>query len=98
MTPQEFQIMRNEFINEINEVIDRYPLLGDPPCTSEEGDHHEHYKDFDPHSPKIVEGFVLLVGYQNIEGFGQLFTYHPNTQPYYMTLGLVTKANHGLLQ
>jgi hypothetical protein len=76
---------RKEFHEKLVALIGEYPELAVDPLEDE-------YEGFDPESPRMLQGHVLVLSYENLDGYGQLLWSAPFDQNYYQTLGMLAKA------
>lgn len=87
--------IREDFFAELKVLLDKYPHLGamDIREVDDEDDIDEGYPAFDPNSPMILQGVVLVLSYSNLEHYENIQILTPFEQSYYMSCGLLTRAD-----
>jgi hypothetical protein len=84
---------RNKFHEELAELIAKYPGLSNEP---------EYHEDcdcgFDPDSPKMLTGVLLVLSYQNMDAYNELFWTDPLHQSHFTSVGLAAAAYHEMLE
>lgn len=84
---------RDEFWADINEVMARFPEVGrlpDSSFTDEDKDNGGNY--FDPSSPCMIDGMVIVYSVRNLQGFEMLVVSDPTAQSQFVTKGLIASA------
>ena len=86
----------DQFWREITEVIERYPYILDSLDSAyehqETDDLYPDDKPYDPTSPKVIIGAVLLLGVSNLDGDDSWVLFQPTLQNSMITAGLVASA------
>lgn len=77
---------RDEFHRRLKELMGEYPEMFESP---EDAEHCEHY---DPSSPKVITGLVLVYSTQNLDRFEEIFWTDPAEQVHWLGIGLLKSA------
>ena len=83
---------RAEFFARLEELIGEYPELLGPQDPDDIVD--EVVDGYDPKSPKIRTGIVLVLAYGNLDYWDELVPTSPLAQSHYMTIGMLHQALH----
>lgn len=92
---------RDAFFADLRELMARYPCIAngmareydsDPTNSKWSGDDNG-YDRFNPKSPMILQGVVVIVSHANLEHFEDMVTLVPYEQSGFMTQGMLTKAS-----
>ena len=91
-------VRRNEFFAKLEALIQQYPELtttlsrqyaaGSEYGFETEGD----WPPYDPNSPTMINGLVLVITTVNMDGWEDLVVTEPTAQSRYLTGGIVSKA------
>lgn len=89
---------KNEFFEDLRALIAKHPNLADrmarenaevPICIEEHDDGTDQY---DPDSPVLLEGIVVLLSFTNLERYENLIILDPYEQSSFMTNGMLNRA------
>lgn len=91
---------QDRFFTELRDLIDRYPSIGgrmsataaDNPDAEWAAPQPGWHNGFDPSSPMLLEGLVLVVSHRNLDGFEDLSVIRQRESSHYQDLGLLTAA------
>jgi len=86
MDLHEYNERRKEFHEKLVALLSDYPEIATDMLDLDE------IEGFDPNSPRVLQGHVLVVAYENLDVYGQLLWSAPYDQNYYQTLGMLQKA------
>lgn len=83
---------RDEFFNELEQLMARYPELVEP-----NEDYLEHLREvhgdkFVENSPKMITGIVLTISCRNAEDWEDLIWIQPYSQSHFQTVGMLTNT------
>lgn len=87
---------KEKFFDRLNELISEYPEIISP-YEDEDDDDHDEDCDFDPNSPKVVTGMVLLITTNDLNNYETLFFEKPLEQSHFHTVGMVKAASDRIL-
>lgn len=85
---------RDQFFAEFKELLEKYPHLKSTEDAPERfgEDMEDGYPEFDPASPLILQGIVVILSYSNLEHFEDIQILDPFEQSFYMSYGLLARA------
>lgn len=86
---------RDQFFAEFKELLEKYPHLKSTDDAPERfgEDVVDGYPEFDPTSPLILQGVVIILSYSNLEHFENIQILNPFEQSFYMSYGLLNRAS-----
>lgn len=91
---------RDAFFVDLRDLLAKYPNIAGHMAREYENDPtnpawspDESYDRFNPRSPMIVQGIVLIVSHANLEHYEDVATLSPFEQSTFMTQGLLSKAS-----
>lgn len=77
------------FFAAVEALLDEYPEL----AAGDDDEEVDAILDgYDPASPKVVSGIVVLVAHGNLDGWSELTYTAPPHQSHYLTVGMLYKA------
>jgi hypothetical protein len=79
---------RTLFHDKLSELIMEFPEL----MVNSSYDTDTSESDYDPSTPKMLVGQVLVIAWQNMENYTELFYTDPLPQNHFLSLGMVTSA------
>lgn len=91
---------QDRFFVELRELIERYPSIGGRMAATFEGDPDaewaapcdSYHKGFDPASPMLCDGLIVIVSHRNLDGFEDMSVIRPRETSHYQDLGLLHAA------
>lgn len=87
---------RTEFFARLEHLLGDYPELLGPQDQEDIVD--EVLNGYDPNTPKLCNGIVLVLAYGNLDHWDELVTTQPKAQSHYMTIGMLHQALHHRLR
>lgn len=85
---EDYNTRRDRFFHRLEELISEYPdVMTQPNCTEYDCD-----CDYNPNSPKMISGMVVIVTTRNADDWEQLFWEKPSGQSHFHTIGMVREV------
>jgi hypothetical protein len=93
---------RGEFFDKLDALLNEFPEIesrmkrsyAEDPTDPYWTDDEEH-QEFDPASPVVRTGIVLVLAHSNMQQWEDISWLDPLTQPHFMTKGLLATAMEG---
>lgn len=87
---EEYNSRRDQFFHRLEALMAEYPDIMTKPTV---GDHEfECECGYNPDTPKIISGMVVIVTTRNADDWEQLFWEKPSNQSYFHTIGMVREV------
>jgi hypothetical protein len=91
---------QDRFFAELRELIERFPSIGGRMAATFAADPSAdwaqpvegHHAVFDPASPMLCDGLVVIVSHRNLDGFEEMSVIRQRESSHYHDLGLLTAA------